>query len=78
MPNQPLINAIVKVTARDINNNNVQKTFSGVRSIIFDYNDATINIIDVTGSFYFPLTPVTILTYIIVPNPNGAHTILMS
>jgi hypothetical protein len=78
MANTPLVNATVKVTAKDINGNNITKQFNQVKSIIFDYNDATVNIIDVTGSFYFPLTPMTTLTYTIVANPGGQHTVVMS
>ena len=78
MANTPLVNATVKVTAKDINGNNIAKQFNQVKSIIFDYNDATVNIIDVTGSFYFPLTPMTTLTYTIVANPGGQHTVVMS
>lgn len=78
MANAPLITCTVKVTARDINNNNIAKTFSMVKGMVFDYNDATVNIIDVTGSFYFSLTPMTAFTYTIVPNPNGSHAVVMS
>lgn len=78
MPNQPLINATVKITAKDINGNNIAKTFSRVYNINFDYNDGTINIVDATGSFYFPLTPLTTFTYTIVANPGGSHSIVTS
>ena len=78
MANPLLINALVKITAKDINGNNVAKQFNQVRYINFDYNDATVNIIDATGSFYFPLVPMTTLTYTIVANPNGSHSLVMS
>jgi hypothetical protein len=65
MPNQRLITATVKITAKDINGNNVAKQFNTVYAINIDYNDATINIVDATGSFYFALTPVTSFTYTI-------------
>ena len=78
MPNQPALNCIVRITARDINNNNVQKSFFQVRQLEFDYTDAVVNIIDVTGSFYFPLTPTTTITYTIVTGTNGQHTVVIS
>ena len=78
MPNQPLILATVKVTARDINGNNIAKQFNGVRLINFDYGDGTVNIVDVTGSFYFPLTPMTTLTYTITTGLAGSHVLVMS
>lgn len=78
MPNQPLINATVKITAKDINGGNIAKTFTRVYNINFDYNDGTVNIVDATGSYYFPLTPLTTFTYIIVANPGGSHSIVTS
>lgn len=78
MPNTPLINATVRVTARDINNNNVAKQFNAVSAINFDYAKGMVNIVDAKGSFYFPLTPMTTLTYTIVANPNGSHAVIMS
>lgn len=78
MANTPLITATVKITARDINNNNVAKQFNNVTFMNFDYNDGTINIIDKTGSFYFNLKLVTSLTYTIVAGVNGQHTVVMS
>jgi len=78
MANSPLLNATAKVTAKDINGNNVAKQFSAVKYITFDYNDATINIVDSTGSFYFPLTPMTTLTYTITANPGGQHALVAS
>jgi hypothetical protein len=77
MANQPLIITTVKVTAKDINGNNVAKQFTQVKSIVFDYGDGTVNIIDVTGSFYFPLGPMTALTYTITPGVSGSHSIVM-
>ena len=74
----PLINATVKVTAKDINGNNVAKQFNQVKGIMFDYNDGTVNIIDATGSFYFPLTPMTTLTYTITAGISGSHVVVMS
>ena len=78
MPNQPALNCIVRITARDINNNNVQKSFFQVRQLEFDYTDAIVNVIDVTGSFYFALTPTTTITYTIVAGIAGQHTVVLS
>lgn len=78
MANTPLINATVKITAKDINGNNVAKIFSAVRGLNFDYNDATVNVIDATGSFYFSLSALTSLTYTITANPGGQHAIVAS
>ncbi len=78
MANSPLIVATVKVTAKDINGNNVAKQFNAVKQIIFDYTDATVNVVDVTGSFYFPLTPMTTLTYTITAGIAGSHVVVMT
>lgn len=78
MPNSPLINATVKITAKDINGNNIAKTFNAVKGVNIDYTDGTINVIDVTGSFYFPMLPLTSFTYTITPSPNGQHAIVTS
>jgi len=78
MANIPKINATARVTARDINNNNVAKQFNQVKFINFDYNDGTVNVVDATGSFYFPLTPATTLTYTIVAGVAGSHVVVMS
>jgi len=77
MPLTPAISARVTITARDINNNNVAKTFNSVGSINFDYVKGMINIVDlVQGSLYFSLTAITTLTYTAVA--GGATTVVMS
>jgi len=78
MPNQPLVLARVTITAKDINNNNIAKTFNTVRAVDIDFVDGTINIIDGTGSFYFPIKPLTTVTYTITPGVNGVHVIVAS
>jgi hypothetical protein len=78
MANTPLINATVKITVKDINNNSVAKQFNNVIGMNFDYSDGTVNIIDITGSFYFTLKTITTLTYTITANPNGQHAVVMS
>lgn len=78
MPNTPLLNATVKITCKDINNNSVAKQFNAVRGINIDYNDGTINIIDVTGSFYFTLLTATTFTYTITTGIGGVQTIVIS
>jgi len=78
MPNQPLITATVNITVRDINNNLVAKQFNAVRNINFDYNTGKVNIVDVTGSFYFSIQTLTTLTYVIVAGINGQHTVVAS
>lgn len=78
MANAPLTTCVVKITAKDINGNNILKTFGQVRNIIYDFNDMTINILDVTGSFYFALTPVTSIVTTVVPNPNGSYNVVIS
>lgn len=74
----PLLNATVKVTARDINNNNIAKQFNAVTMLNFDYNDGTVQVIDATGSFYFGIRAITTLTYVITPGIAGVHTVVMS
>ena len=78
MPNMPLIKSTVNVTAKDVNGGNVAKQFNNVTGIHFDYNTGMVNIVDATGSFYFPLTPMTTLTYTIVTGLAGSHVVVMS
>ncbi len=78
MPNNPILIARVTITAKDINNNNVAKTFNSVYNMNFDYNDGTINIVDATGSFYFNLKAITTLTYTITAGIAGSHVVSMS
>jgi len=78
MANAPLIKATFKITAKDLLGNNIAKQFNNVYNVIFDYNDGTVNIVDATGSFYFPLGPLTTFTYTIVANPNGSHVLVAS
>lgn len=78
MANQPVIVGTVKVTAKDVNGNNIAKQYNSVYSLTFDYNRGMVMVVDVTGSFYFPLTPMTTLTYTITPNPGGSHASVMS
>jgi len=78
MANQPLVNATVKITVKDINNNSVAKQFNGVKKLDIDYSDGTINIVDVTGSFYFPINTLTTFTYTITAGVAGLHIVVMS
>lgn len=72
----PLITTRVTITVKDINNNSVAKTFNSVRSILIDYVDATINIVDqLQGSFYFGISTVTTVTYTVT---GTTTTIVMS
>lgn len=78
MANSPIITTTCKITARDMNGNNIAKQFNAVKQFNFDYTDATINVVDATGSFYFPLNTFTTLTYTITANPGGSHVVVMS
>ena len=79
MANQPVIIATVKVTADDINGNNVAKQFNSVTYLNFDYATGKVNVVDVTGSFYFSLLDITSLTYIVAGSVDGgAVTVVMS
>ncbi len=78
MANTPLINATVKITVKDINGNSVAKQFNFVTQMHFDFSDGTINIVDVTGSFYFTLLTITSFTYTIVAGFGGSTTVVMS
>lgn len=78
MPNQPLIVATVKVTAKDINGNNIAKQFNSVLGLHMDYSKGMLNVVDATGSFFFPLTPLTSFTYTITTGIAGVHLIVMS
>ena len=69
MPQSPLISTRILITAKDINGNNVQKTFNAVLSMACDYYKGTINIVDnVQGSFFFGLTAATVFTTAIAGN----------
>ncbi len=78
MANAPAIAARATVTARDLLNNNIAKAFLSVGEISFDFNKGTVNVVDVTGSFFFGLTPVTTVTFTIVAGVNGQYTIVVS
>jgi len=78
MANVPLLNATVKITAKDINGNNIAKQFNSVNYLNFDYEKATVNVVDTTGSFYFAINPISSFTYTIVANPGGSHAIVIS
>lgn len=78
MPLSPAINTTVRITAKDINNNSVAKQYNAVRELHFDYNDGTVNIVDKTGSFYFPIMPMTTVTYTITAGVSPTVVIVMS
>ncbi len=74
----PLINATATVTARDLVNGNILKQFNSVRAINFDFVQGKVNVVDVTGSFYFPLKPMTSIVDTITTGVNGLHIFVMS
>lgn len=79
MPTTPAITTTVKITARDINGNNVAKTFNSVNTLSFDYIKGMVNIVDlIQGSFYFPITPLTTITHTITSGVGGVTTVVMS
>jgi hypothetical protein len=78
MANVPLINATVKITAKDINGNNVPKQFNSVSQFGVDYNEGMVKVVDTTGTFYFSAQALSSLTYTITPNPGGSHVIVTS
>lgn len=78
MPLNPAINAKVTITAADVNGNSIAKTFNSVSALNFDYNKGMVNIVDVTGSFYFTLLTITTLTYTAIAGLGGATTVVMS
>jgi len=78
MPTTPAINATVKVTVKDINGGNIAKQYNAVSHLHFDYAKGMVNIIDVTGQFYFTLATITTLTYTVVTGVAGVTTVVMS
>lgn len=78
MANTPLLNGVVKITHEDINGNDTLVTFNSVTALNFDYAKGMLQVVDATGSFYFSLTDPTSVTYTIVVNPNGSHTVVIS
>jgi len=78
MANVPAVLATVNITAKDINGNNIAKQFSSVYGLNFDYSKGTIEVIDITGTFYFSLTKLTTLTYTITTGLGGQHTVVTS
>ena len=78
MPLTPAIAATVKITAKDINGNNIAKQFSSVRMMSLDFSTGKINVVDATGSFYFSLSDVSSLADTIVTGISGGHTVVIS
>lgn len=78
MPTTPAINAIVTVTAKDINGNSVAKIFRSVTNLEFNYSKGIVKVYDTTGQFIFSLLGVTTLTYTVVAGVEGATTVVMS
>jgi len=79
MPTTPAITATVKVTAKDINGNNIAKQFNNVSSLQFDYVKGIVQVTDLNqGQFYFPLLLITTLTYTVVAGVGGTTTVVMS
>lgn len=78
MPLNPAINARVTITVADVNGNSVAKQFNNVRELKFDYNTGKVNIVDITGSFYFTILTITTLTYTITTGLGGTTTVVMS
>jgi hypothetical protein len=74
----PVINAIATVTARDLLNNNIAKQFNAVHSISFDFDKGMVNVVDATGSFFFPISPMTSIVDTIVTGISGQHSFVMS
>lgn len=75
MPSTPALNATVKITVKDINGNSVAKQFNDVDQLHFDFAKGMVNVVDVTGQFYFTLLTITTLTYTVV---GTATTVVMS
>jgi hypothetical protein len=78
MANQPALNATVKITSKDINGNSIAKQYSTVGSVYLDFNKGMVCVVDGSGPLYFPLIPVTTVTYTITANPGGQHAIVIS
>jgi hypothetical protein len=78
MANVPAIAARATVTSLSLAGDSVAKTFSTVGELHFDFNKGMVNVVDATGSFFFPLKPVTTVTDTIVAGVNGQHTIVIS
>lgn len=75
----PAINATVKITAKDINGNNIAKQFNSVTNLEFNYSKGIVKIYDVTGEFIFSLMLVTTLTYTVVAGVGApTTTVVMS
>lgn len=75
----PKLNCTVQITAKDINGNNLAKTYNFVNSITMDFVKGMINIVDdVQGSVYHPLIPISSFTDTIVAGQNGQHQIVTS
>jgi hypothetical protein len=76
--NQPAILANVKITADDVNGNNVAKQFNAVGSVTFDFNKGQVNIVDQTGSFYFSAGDLGTVTYTVSAGDFSPVSIVMS
>ena len=78
MANTPAILATVKITADDINGNNVAKQFNNVSALNFDFAKGMVQVVDVTGSFYFSLGDMSSVSYTISGADFSAVTVVMS
>ena len=78
MANMPVIQATCKVTCKDINNNSVAKQFNSVTDIDFDFATGRLNVVDATGSFYFPLKSVTTTTFTITNGIAGVTQVVIA
>ncbi len=66
MANQPALDASATITAVNIKGSSVANIFTAVRSISFDYDKGMLSLLDAEqGAFYFPLTPVTVVTFVV-------------
>lgn len=74
----PLIAANVRITVKDINNNSILKIFNAVTDLRYDYSKGMVEVVDVTGAFYFPINTLTTITYTIVTGVNGSHAVVMT
>lgn len=78
MANVPALNAVVTVTSLSLAGDSVAKQYNAVSAVNFDYAVGKVNIVDVTGSFYFPLIPTTVVTCTIVAGVDGQATWVIS
>jgi nitric oxide reductase large subunit len=76
MPSTPAISGAVTITALSIKGDSVTDVFTSVIGLFFDYYKGMVRITDsVQGEFYYGITRVTAITFVIA---GTTHSVTIS